>query len=172
MVSIATARQPQLRPVAADTWRGGSRVRDEIVIVTTALILGRVMEGTIESMGLAGLVGGLDLPSWAVIGAVIGIMTIAAMCGIHQLVSMIVVLVVFMPLDTGVSDLVMMEASLIGWAFASMIGVTAVSVATASAMFRVPRAQLIFGPNLLFVAAYGALSVPLLWAANALLFGS
>ncbi|MFT7573420.1 MAG: hypothetical protein ACI9JL_004484 [Paracoccaceae bacterium] len=85
---------------------------------------------------------------------------------------MIVVLVVFMPLDTGISDVVMMEAALIGWAFASMVGVTAVSTATASAMFGVPRVQLIFGPNLLFVGAFGTLCVALLSLVNGLLFAS
>ena len=99
------------------------------------------------------------------------VMTLASLVGIHQLVSMIVVLVVFVPLETGVDDTIMMEAALIGWAFASMIGVTAVSTATASAMFRVPRVHLIFGPNLAFAAAFGALSVLLLSAANSLFFG-
>lgn len=170
LVTILAARKRQFRIVATETWRGSSRVGDEIVVVTTALVLGRVLEGTIQTMGLADLVGGLALPPWAVIAAVIVVMTLAALAGIHQLVSMIVVLVIFMPLDTGVSNLVMMEAALVGWAFASMVGVTAVSTATASAMFAVPRAQLIFGPNLWFVAAYGALSIPLLWGVNALLF--
>lgn len=170
LVTIFMAHRHQFRLVATETWRGSSRVGDEIVVVTTALVLGRVLEGTIQSIGLTDVVGGLALPSWAVIGTVIFVMTLAALAGIHQLVSMIVVLVIFMPLDTGVTNLVMMEAALIGWAFASMVGVTAVSTATASAMFAVPRGQLIFGPNLWFVAAYGALSIPLLWAANALLF--
>ena len=49
-------------------------------------------------------------------------MTLASLVGIHQLVSMLVVLVIFVPLDTGVNDTILMEATLIGWAFASMIG--------------------------------------------------
>jgi hypothetical protein len=170
LLSVATTRPPQVRRITADTVRGAGRVGDEIVVVTTALALGRVLEGAIHEFGFGATVAALDLPSWAVIGAVIGTITLAALAGIHQLVSIIVVLVVFMPLDTGVSDVVMMEASLIGWAFASMIGVTAVSTATASAMFGAPRAQLVLGPNLYFVAAYAAVSVPLLWLANALLF--
>lgn len=172
VVSIAGARGPALRSVAADTWRGSGRVCDEIVVIATALVLGRVLEGTIQAIGLGAAVGDLGLPSWAVIGVVIGTIALAALAGIHQLVSIIVVLAVFMPLETGVSDTVMMEASLIGWAFASMVGVTAVSTATASAMFGVPRRQLVLGPNLRFVAAYGALSVPLLWLANTLFFAA
>ena len=77
---------------------------------------------------------------------------------------------VFAPLETGVDDTILMEAALVGWAFASMIGLTAVSTATASAMFGVPRGRLIFGPNLVFVGAFGVVSVLFLWASNSLFF--
>lgn len=170
LLSLLMARGSQVRAVASETWRGSSRVCDEIVVVTTALILGRVLEGAVKDIGVGDMIGALALPGWAVIACVIAIITLASLAGIHQLVSIIVVLVVFMPLDTGLSDVVMMEAALIGWAFASMVGVTAVSTATASAMFRVPRIGLIFGPNLLFVAAFGVLSVGLLTLANATIF--
>ena len=116
------------------------------------------------------MIGALALPGWAVIACVIGTITLASLAGIHQVVSIIVVLVIFMPLETGIADVVMMEAALIGWAFASMVGVTAVSTATASAMFGVPRVQLIIGPNLLFVLAFGTLSVVLLSLMNGLVF--
>jgi len=170
VLSVVVSRQPIARRVASETRRGSSRVADEIIVVTTALILGRVLEYTVHQVGLSAMIGALDLPPWAVIGCVIGAITAAALCGIHQLVSIIVVLVVFMPLDTGIADTVMMEAALVGWCFASMIGITAVSTATASAMFRVPRTQLIYGPNLRFVAAYGILSVILLSLVNGLFF--
>jgi hypothetical protein len=162
-------RRAKARAVASDTWRGSSRVCDEIVVVTSALILGRVLEAAMQQAGIGDLVGALALPAWAVIACVIGTITLLSLVGIHQVVSIILVLVVFMPLDTGVSDVVMMEAALIGWGFASMVGVTAVSTATASAMFRVPRIQLIFGPNLIFVFAFGTLSIALLTLVNALL---
>lgn len=170
LLSLLTARGAQARAVAGETWRGSSRVCDEIVVVTTALILGRVLEAAVKDIGVGDMIGALALPGWAVIACVIATITLASLAGIHQLVSIIVVLVVFMPLDTGLSDVVMMEAALVGWAFASMVGVTAVSTATASAMFRVPRIGLIFGPNLLFVAVFGILSVGLLTLANATFF--
>lgn len=169
-LALLVGRNGQTRAVAGETWRGSSRVRDEIVVVTTALILGRVLEASVQDIGVGDLIGALALPGWAVIACVIGVITIASLAGIHQLVSIIVVLVVFMPLETGVSDVVMMEAALVGWAFASMVGVTAVSTATASAMFRVPRIQLIFGPNLMFVAVFGTVSVILLTLVNGVFF--
>lgn len=159
------------RVLATETWRGGGRIADEVAVVTIAMVLGRVLEHAIHEAGLGSAIGALGLPPWAVIAAVVATITLAALLGIHQIVSMLVVLVVFAPLDTGVADVILMEAGLVGWAFASMVGVTAVSTATASAMFRVPRGQLIFGPNLFFVAAFGALSVLLLAVANGLFFG-
>jgi hypothetical protein len=137
-----------------------------------ALVLGRVLEASIGDIGIAEAMAPIAIPVWGVLACVIFIMTLASLVGIHQLVSMIVVLVVFAPLKTGVHDTILMEAALIGWAFASMIGVTAVSTATASAMFRVPRAQLILGPNLAFAAVFGALSVLLLSITNNLFFGA
>ena len=158
------------RVLAAETWRGGGRIADEVSVVTVAMVLGRVLEHAIHEAGLGSAIGALGLPPWAVIAAVVATITIAALVGIHQIVSLLVVFVVFAPLDTGVADVILMEAGLVGWGFASMVGVTAVSTATASAMFRVPRGQLIFGPNLAFVAVFGALSVVLLSVANGLFF--
>tara|TARA_R110002126_G_scaffold36678_20_gene111310 strand:- start:6312 stop:7643 length:1332 start_codon:yes stop_codon:yes gene_type:complete len=172
VLSLLAARAAQAREIVSETWRGSSRVCDEIVVVTTALILGRVLEAAVKDVGVGDMIGALALPGWAVIACVIATITLASLAGIHQLVSIIVVLVVFMPLDTGVSDIVMMEAALVGWGFASMVGVTAVSTATASAMFKVPRAQLIFGPNLVFVAVFGTLCVGLLTLADVIFFAS
>lgn len=63
----------------------------------------------------------------------------------------------------------LMQSALIGWAFASMTGISAVSVAAAGSMFKVPMGKLVFGPNLKFVAAYGALAAIILAGVNALI---
>lgn len=165
LVALASQRGERFAPLAKDLWRGAGQVRDEIVIVATALVLGRVLEGASSGIDLA--IGAL--PSWAAIGCVVAAITVGSLVGVHQLVSVVVALVVFAPLATNVADVVMTEAALLGWAFASMVGVTAVSTATASAMFSVPRIQLVYGPNLIFVAAFGAISVVLLAIVNELL---
>ena len=172
VLSLIPASRATLRAVAKETWRSSSRVSDEIVVVTAALVLGRVLQAAIGETGIGETIAALAIPTWGVIACVIFIMTLTSLVGIHQLVSMIVVLVVFVPLNTGVNDTILMEAALIGWAFASMIGLTAVSTATASAMFGVPRIQLIFGPNLAFAMAFGALSVLLLSLVNSLFFAA
>lgn len=172
VLTLIAASMATLRAVTTETWRGSSRISDEIIVVTAALVLGRVSQVAIGEIGIGETVAALTIPTWGVIASVIFIMTLASLVGIHQLVSMIVVLVIVVPLDTGVNDTILMEAALIGWAFASMIGLTAVSTATASAMFGVPRIQLIFGPNLAFAAVFGALSVLLLSLVNSLFFAA
>tara|TARA_B100000676_G_scaffold155753_1_gene153489 strand:- start:1118 stop:2449 length:1332 start_codon:yes stop_codon:yes gene_type:complete len=172
VLTLTAASMATLRAVTTETWRGSSRISDEIIVVTAALVLGRVSQVAIGEIGIGETVAALTIPTWGVIASVIFIMTLASLVGIHQLVSMIVVLVIVVPLDTGVNDTILMEAALIGWAFASMIGLTAVSTATASAMFGVPRIQLIFGPNLAFAAVFGALSVLLLSLVNSLFFAA
>ncbi|MEE8333242.1 MAG: hypothetical protein V3R85_05280, partial [Alphaproteobacteria bacterium] len=76
----------------------------------------------------------------------------------HQIVSITVMLVLIAPLPEGPTDLVVMESALVGWAMASMIGISAVSVTVASAMFRVPMDRLVLGPNLWFAALFGTLA--------------
>lgn len=172
ILAIVIARAPIVQHLATETWRGSGRIADELTVVTTALVLGRVLEIVVQNAGLGAAIGALNLPPWAVLACVVGVISAAALVGIHQLVSMIVVLVVFTPANTGIEDVVLMEAALIGWGFASMIGVTAVSTATASAMFQVPRGQLILGPNLYFMLIFGALSVLLLSLVNGLFFAA
>ncbi len=99
-------------------------------------------------------------------------MAISSLAGIHQIVSMTVMLVLLVPLNSGLADTVLMESALIGWAFASMIGISAVSVASAGSMFRVPLEQLVFGPNLKFVTVFGTGAILVLGAVNSFLFGS
>ena len=138
--------------------------------MTMALIFGRVLEAGIGSAGIAYSLSGLALPSWFVIACVIGIITMGSLVGVHQLLSIIVVLIIVIPMETGVSAIVLLQATLVGWAFASMVGITAVSTAAASNMFAVPRSKLAFGPNLRFVSVFGAMAVLCLSAANAFLF--
>jgi len=81
-----------------------------------------------------------------------------------------VMLVLLVPLGAGLADVLLMEAALLGWAFASMIGISAVSVASAGTMFRVPMEQLSFGANLKYVAAFGIAATAALMAANRFIF--
>ena len=108
-----------------------------------------------------------DLPSITVIGLMIGVTTLGALVGVHQIVSVTFLLTVFTELSTQVADVVLMESVLVAWACSSMIGLSAIMVATATALFRVPVASVILGPNLRFAALFAVGSTLALTGVNA-----
>ncbi|NQU69165.1 MAG: hypothetical protein HQ514_01370 [Rhodospirillales bacterium] len=155
-----------VQSAAGSAYLGIGKVGDEIVLLTVALCLGRVLEQVLAEIGVIEWIAALNPPALSLIALTVVGMTVAALVGIHQVVSMTVMLVLLVPLQSGLSDLVLLESALVGWAFSSMIGVSAVSVAMAGAMFRVPLEQLVIGPNLKFVAAYGVAAIVVLGAVN------
>ena len=157
-----------MKSAAGDAVRCMATVADEIVLLTVALALGRVLELVLAEIGMTETIAALNPPALLLIAVTVIGITAASLAGIHQVVSMTVMLVLLAPLQSGLSDLALMEAALVGWAFASMIGVSAVSVATAGSMFRIPMEQLVLGPNLKFVAVYGCAAILALGAVNSL----
>lgn len=166
---LATGRSA-LASAFGGVYRGIGSIADEVVLVTTAIVLGRVLEKTLSEAGITEWIRGLDLAPESLIAIIVVVMTVGALVGIHQLVSITVMLVLLVPLGSGVADVLMMEAALLGWVFASMVGISAVSVAVAGTMFRVPMEQLSFGPNLKFVAVFGIAATMSLMAANRFIF--
>tara|TARA_Y100001960_G_C14347776_1_gene667990 strand:- start:65 stop:718 length:654 start_codon:yes stop_codon:yes gene_type:complete len=156
----------QLIPVVRETYKRARTVSDEIIIITSAIVLGQTLEIILKNTGASDVVSEIGLMDWQIIFLIIGIVTVASLCGIHQLVSIVIVLAILLPLENRPTDFVIMEAALIGWAFASMIGITAVSLATASTIFRVSRWKLVFGENLKFVIVFGVVSGFLLSIVN------
>ena len=64
VLTLIAASMTTLRAVATQTWRGSSRVGDEIVIVTAALVLGRVLQVAIGDIGIGETVAALAIPTW------------------------------------------------------------------------------------------------------------
>lgn len=147
--------------------RGIGGVSGEMVLLSVALALGRMLEGLLAEGAVTEAIARHAPPAALVIAIVAGGITVLALIGVHQLVGATVALAVFSNLPLGVSDLALMEAMLLGWAFSSMCGLSAVSVAAAGTMFGVPLERIAYGPNLRFLAIYGVLSIALLAAVNA-----
>jgi hypothetical protein len=162
---LGRGRQALTGTMAA-VYRGLGGIADEVVLVTVALVLGRLLVNTISEAGIADWIGARGLPPEGLIAITVAAMTAAALVGIHQLVSITVILVLLAPLGAELAEVVLMEAALLGWAFASMVGISAVSVASAAMMFRVPMDKLSFGPNLKFVAVFGVVASICLMAVN------
>lgn len=157
----------RLRGALAQTVRSVGTVSSEMVLVSVALALARVLEGLLHSDAVNAFIESWAPPPSVVIAVVVGGITALSLVGVHQLVGATVMLAVFAALPLGVADVILMEAVLIGWAFASMCGISAVSVAAAGSMFGVPMERVAYGANLRFIAVYGVVLIAALTAVNA-----
>ena len=151
------------------TYRGSADIGNEITILTLSLALGGVVRHVFAETGMTEWIGGFDLSAMAVIALVIGGVTASSLVGVHQIVSLTLLLTVLSNLPVGVAGVVLIESALVSWSCASMVGLSAILVATASAMFRVPPERVILGPNLAFVALFATGAILVLTGVNALL---
>jgi len=171
VLCLATLAAQGLRPMRAavlQAGRGIGALGGEIALLTFSFALGLALQGALEAAGAGAKIAALAPPPWVVIAAVVAMIGVPALAGIHQIVTATLALVLFGSLPFGVSQLVLMEAALIGWGFASMIGLSAVSVATAAAMFGVPLERVAYGPNIRFTAIFGVIAVAALAVVNML----
>ena len=167
---LSLALQGRDHLVKAASQAGGSvgLVRGEIALLSVAFALGEVLEIALQAGGIGDRITALAPPPWVVIATVVIGMTLLGLAGIHQVVTVTVMLVLFSTLPLGVSDLALMQAGLLGWAFSSMTGLSAVSVASASAMFDVPLERIAYGPNIRFVAIFGIIGIGVIAGVNLL----
>lgn len=148
---------------------GIGAVHSEVILLTAAILLGKTLILAIDQTGFDEMIAAFQLPDWAIITAIIATITLLALVGIHQIVTATLVLVLFGQVETDLLQLIIMEATLIGWALSSMTGLAAVSVAVASNMFNISLEGLCYGPNLRFVFSFGLISIICLTILNRIL---
>jgi hypothetical protein len=166
IVQIKTGSVTQaLRQTAA----GIGRIGPETSILTFATILGVVFEASLPHTGLLDWLKENSLPAAGIVFAVILSMSAAGLVGIHPIVSGTVLLVIFTSIPTGVADLVMMQALLIGWGLSSGISIGSLSIATGAAMFKIPPTDLVTRANIVFVFLTSVITGILLTGLNTLL---
>ena len=153
----------------ANTYRGTAHVGNEISILTISLALGGVIRYVFAETGTTDWIGGLDLPAAAVIAIMIGATSLGALVGVHQIVSVSLLLSVFTDLPVRVAGVVLIESTLAAWSCSSIIGLSAIMVGTATAMFHVTPGQVILGPNLKFAVLFATGAILVLAGVNALL---
>lgn len=158
----ALSVQGDMRRAAAQSARGMGAIRGEISLLTAAMALGQVVVVALEASGFGAWLAALSPPPWTLFLMAVAAITVPAFAGVHQFVTATVMLVLFGTVDFGVDPLYLMMSVLLGWAFSSMTGLSAVSVAAASAMFSVPTEKVAYGPNIRFVAAFGAVGIVIL----------
>ena len=150
------------KSAAVQLGKGIGAVHSEVVLLTAAILLGKTLILAIDQTGFDEMIAAFQLPDWAIITAIIATIALLAFVGIHQIVTATLVLVLFEPVETDLLQLIIMEATLIGWALSSMTGLSAVSVAVASNMFKVSLEGLCYGPNLRFVISFSLISIDFL----------
>jgi len=153
----------------ANTYRGTAHVGNEITILTISLALGGVIRHVFAETGTTEWIGALDLPAMAVIAIMIGATSLGALAGVHQIVSVSLLLSVFSDLPVRVAGVVLIESTLAAWSTSSIIGLSAIMVGTATTMFRVTPGQVILGPNLRFATLFAIGCILTLAGVNALL---
>lgn len=169
LLALAPKGRNALRATLANTYRGAGSISNEITILTISLGLGGVIRHVFAETGVTEWIGSLELPAIAVIVIIIGTVSLGALAGVHQIVSLTLLLTVFSDLPIQVADIVLIESALVSWSCSSMIGLSAIMVATASTMFKVPPERVILGPNLRFASLFAIGSMLLLVGVNALL---
>lgn len=143
----------------------------EICLLTLAVTLGVVLEDALGRTAILAWLIGLQLAPLAIIAVMIGGMVLAGLAAIHPIVTGSIFLVLFTSFQTGVADLVLMQAMLFGWALGTMNSLASVSIATGSAMFGIAPERLVVRGNLILIVVFGAVSVFILGAINRLLVG-
>ena len=168
LLTLAAKGGSALRTTLVRTYRGTAYIGNEIAILTVSLALGGVVRHVFAETGITAWIGGLDLPAAAVIAIMIGGTSLGALVGVHQIVSVSLLLTVFSDLPVRVADLVLIESTLAAWCCSSMIGLSAILVATATTMFHVTPEKVILGPNLKFATLFAIGSILALAGVNAL----
>jgi len=166
IVSLLPQGRKGLATACRGTYTGLGNVSAEIGILTLSIILGAVFEASLGPSGLIDHLTFLGDSPLVAIAITMAAITGTGMLGIHPIVSATMLLVVFANVPHGVADLALMQTILIGWGLAAMISISGISVVISSALFSIPPERLIRGQNVLFVIAFGSLSVIILGILN------
>ena len=166
IVAVLTVRAGSLAQAGRQTASGIGRIGPETFILVSSTTLGAVFEAALPGMGVLGWLEALALPPWAVILIVIMTMNVAGLFGMHAIVMGTLLLVIFTSVTTGVSDLVLMQALLVGWGLCSGISIASLTVATGAAMFNIPPTELITRTNIAYVFLTSTIAAGLLWGLN------
>lgn len=158
-----------VRRALRQTASGIVRIGPETSILACSTMLGAVFEAALPNMGLLDWLKGLALPTAAIIFTVILTMNIAGLFGVHAIVTGTFLLVIFTSIPTGLADLILMQALLVGWGLCSSISIGSLSIATGATMFQMPPTDLITRANIAFVFLTSIVVGAILAGLNALM---
>jgi hypothetical protein len=161
--------QPPARrdEAVAATRRGLDGLGVEIAIVSLAFVLGAVMRASPSVHLLVEGLLGPELPPVLQIVLVVGGMIVAAALAIHPIVTGSILLALFAATDSGLADLILVGAVLLGWACGALVSVAGLLLIVASNILRISRQEMILGRNTVLVLLLAATGTLFLAALNA-----
>lgn len=171
LAALVSLEGGALRRALAQTAQGLSRIGTETCILVFATTLGMVFEASLPHMGLLSWLEAQNFPAPLIILIVIMTMNVAGLSGVHAIVTGTMLLVVFTSVPTGVADLVLMQALLVGWGLCSGISIGSLSVATGAAMFQLAPTRLVSRENIIFVFVLSMILTDILSVLNIFLTG-
>lgn len=166
LLAILHAPAGDLRAALRATGDGLTRIGPETSILCFAMVLGVVFEAALPETRLLAWVRSLALSPASIILIVIFGMNLAGFLAIHPIVTGTMLLVIFTGLPTGVADLVLMQAMLVGWGLCTAISLGSLAVVTGAAMFDLPPTRLISPVNIAYVVVTSAVFALILTAIN------
>ncbi len=155
-----------LRPVARTVWSGLARGADEVILITLALCLGRLIEAAPEVTALlAPLVS--DLPAPLILTAIFAAVISGGLVGLHPMITAAVLIGVLRGGGGGLAPGLMMQAIQAAWGFAVTVSPSGVTLIVATLMFDVGHRRLVVSRNLLFVGLASVALIAVLSLINA-----
>jgi len=147
-------RQPQtVSTIITSTTISLKSIADDIVVISSAMILGFLVTRTDGITTILTFIGGGTFPGYFALIATPTLMMLASVIGIHPVISSTVLLALFSGSGSTATPFLLMMAHLIGWATGTMSSIASLSVITCSTLYRVPARELAMGANL--YAAFG-----------------
>ncbi|MEE8333385.1 MAG: hypothetical protein V3R85_06015 [Alphaproteobacteria bacterium] len=171
LLAIIYAPAGDLGTALRTTGDGLSRIGPETSVLCFAMTLGVTFESVLPETGLLDWIATLALSPTMVILIIIFGMNLAGFLVIHPIVTGTILLVVFTGMETGLADLVLMQAMLVGWGLCTAISLGSLAVVTGSVMFNLPPTRLISLANIAYVIVTSAVFAGLLALLNRLLMG-
>ena len=169
LLAVAFAPGGSVPQALRNTAMGLSRIGNETSILTFAMVLGITFETCLPAIGLLDILKSAVLSPTMIIFIVVMAMNIFGLLGVHSIVSGTILLVLFTSIPTGIADLVLLEAILIGWGLCTALSVGSLSIATGAAMFDLKPVQGISVLNIVYVFVASALFAAILAVINPLL---
>ena len=169
LIAVALSSRGSIPIALKTTVQRLPRIGPETAILVFATILGSVFEKALPDMGLLYWLQGMQLSSIAIIFLLILAMIAAGLMAVHSIVSGTILLVIFTSIPTGLADLIIMQAILVGWGLCTAVSISSLSIVTGASMFEVPMTRLITWSNFIYVFVGGIFCAMVLTAINPLL---